>query len=680
MFGTPHPTQITAKAPPTEAAPQLQPHQQGGKAKVSTAKSLFGEISSSDLTAAKDICRPLTRKDPLKERTTAEINILPSDGEKGKGKEREWGEGAMDLDKLLSDSDGEESIYRTPIKHPSKLPPGILVTPGFTGAKKKAVSFAASTSDEVKPRPQNRVRSGLPNDFPGKFPSPWTPKTATPKPLDPRVASAKRNLFDVDLGEDNKKTKQPDPILQAKINAHNSVLKETNDIVASIKDEPGADQGDITVNLDFPVSESGKYWKERVEEVETQYEKTLAKAQKWQEVSKIAKTYAKKKDAQCAEMAEKLREYIKENQKLLEDMAELKESQAMMLNRLTHASKQHSHSHRDSEDNRKDVEELRATIIAYENKIEALENLLEEREQEVVQLSMYIEESPDANVDDVVRDLKRQLRKAHMELREMTLVKVDNDSKKLRLITIEKELEAFKSEAARLEHELREARGMGDTSHIAIKNRSLHENRLRLQVERLEQDKINLMAEIREKVSKEANERREMEKKYKNDVRELDGKLDAAQLTAEKREMEYNDLTRRYADMERQLTRRSRELEDALRTLEEMKKNVNALAPTGTPRSSSDSALWQAKQRSAMQELRQAKEESSDLRVRLEETEGALQRKNEEILRLRFRLHGSDVAGSRPTSPVGCPRVDKGAVTASRRRLIVLTSSVVICR
>lgn len=48
---------------------------------------------------------------------------------------------------------------------------GILLTPGTAAAKKKNVTFGRHVVDNQEKRP---VKSGLPDDCPGKFPSPWT--------------------------------------------------------------------------------------------------------------------------------------------------------------------------------------------------------------------------------------------------------------------------------------------------------------------------------------------------------------------------------------------------------------------------------------------------------------------------------------------------------------------------
>jgi len=489
------------------------------------------------------------------------------------------------------------------------------------------------------------------------------------------VAVVRKSLFDISHEDDNSKVldgsskasvtkKESDPVMRAKIAAHNDALKQTDTLTNSLKAEANASSAvaatstqnqddDVTLNLDLPRSGSGKYWKERVEEVEAAYEKTLVKAQKWQEVCKVAKEYANKKDTQCAEMAERLREYIHENGRLLEELKEAREMQGILMSRIGNVGKQEEKrsSVGATGATARDVGDLRATIEAYEKKMVAMEELIQQREEEMAQMTMYMEQSPDAPTDSVVRDLQKQLRKARLELREMTLVKVDNESKNLRLVTLEKELSTYKSESARIETELREARGgVGDITHIASRNRSLHENRLRLQVERLEQDKINLMSEIREKVSKEAQDRREMERTYKYQIRDLDSRLDAAQLAAEKREMEHDDLLRRMGELDRQLARKNKELDDALKQGEELRKNVAALAPPPGGSAAAEGVMWQAKQRGLLSEVRAAKEEAAELRHKLDDKERECQGVREEVVRLRFRLHGMDV--SRPGPPV----------------------------
>ena len=54
-----------------------------------------------------------------------------------------------------------------PVSSPTK---GILMTPGTAAARRKTVTFGDHVVDNEEKRP---VKSGLPDDCPGKFPSPW---------------------------------------------------------------------------------------------------------------------------------------------------------------------------------------------------------------------------------------------------------------------------------------------------------------------------------------------------------------------------------------------------------------------------------------------------------------------------------------------------------------------------
>jgi len=72
-----------------------------------------------------------------------------------------------------SSKDIERAVASSPTK-------GILMTPGTANAKRKSVTFGAAVVDNEG---KNRIgKSGLPNNCPGKFPSPWTPKDGAALP------------------------------------------------------------------------------------------------------------------------------------------------------------------------------------------------------------------------------------------------------------------------------------------------------------------------------------------------------------------------------------------------------------------------------------------------------------------------------------------------------------------
>ncbi|KAI8940910.1 hypothetical protein NX059_002168 [Plenodomus lindquistii] len=165
----------------------------------------------------------------------------------------------------------------TPPVSPSKQPGGILMTPGTTSKGRKTVSFGSQVMDNEG---KNIVagKSGVPNDCPGKFPSPWTPGAQLK--LDSSSDKRPRNKL-TDALLDARKTTQTTP-----------------------GQKPRArDDTDITIDMGAPRSESGKYWKEQYESYAERSEREMKKVVAKQQ---LAKKFAMKKDGEVTELATKL--------------------------------------------------------------------------------------------------------------------------------------------------------------------------------------------------------------------------------------------------------------------------------------------------------------------------------------------------------------------------------------
>ncbi|CAO2649545.1 Nn.00g069300.m01.CDS01 [Neocucurbitaria sp. VM-36] len=164
-----------------------------------------------------------------------------------------------------------------PPSSPSKQPGGILMTPGTANKGRKTVSFGSQVVDNEGKR-GNTGKSGIPNDCPGKFPSPWTPGTQLK--LDP--SSDKRP-----------RTKLTEALLDARTT-----------IQPKSGQKPKArDDSDITIDLGAPRSESGKYWKEQYESYAERSEKEMKKVIAKQQ---LAKKFAMKKDGEVTDLTSKL--------------------------------------------------------------------------------------------------------------------------------------------------------------------------------------------------------------------------------------------------------------------------------------------------------------------------------------------------------------------------------------
>jgi hypothetical protein len=165
----------------------------------------------------------------------------------------------------------------TPTTSPSKKPNGILMTPRTASKEKKTVSFGAHVKDNEG---KKTSRSGIPNDCPGKFPSPWTPGTE----------------LKVEPASDSKlRTKLTEALYDAR----------TTSQPRSGQKPKSRDDSDITLDLGAPRSESGKYWKEQYESYAEKSETQMRQLVKKQQV---AKNYAKKKDGEAMEAATRLAE------------------------------------------------------------------------------------------------------------------------------------------------------------------------------------------------------------------------------------------------------------------------------------------------------------------------------------------------------------------------------------
>lgn len=160
---------------------------------------------------------------------------------------------------------------------PAKRVGGILMTPGTASKGRKTVSFGSQIEDNEGKR-TGVNRSGIPDDCPGKFPSPWTPGTE----LKLHPASDKRP-----------RTKLTEALLDAR----------TTTQPKSGQMPKARDDSDITLDVGAPRSDSGKYWKAQYESYAERSEKETKKLVAKQQ---LAKKFAMKKDSETTELATKL--------------------------------------------------------------------------------------------------------------------------------------------------------------------------------------------------------------------------------------------------------------------------------------------------------------------------------------------------------------------------------------
>ncbi|KAH6464577.1 hypothetical protein HBI57_046680 [Parastagonospora nodorum] len=192
-----------------------------------------------------------------------------------------------------------------PLLSPSKQPGGILMTPGTASKGRKTVSFGSHVVDNEGKR-GNIGKSGIPNDCPGKFPSPWTPGTQLK--LEPGSDKRPRTKF-----------------TEALLNARTTTQPKSGQ-------KPKAkDDSDITIDLGAPRSESGKYWKEQYESYAERSEKEMKKVIAKQQ---LAKKFAMKKDSEVTELTTK---FEQERKKFRQRERELEQQNQDFQDRLSQA-------------------------------------------------------------------------------------------------------------------------------------------------------------------------------------------------------------------------------------------------------------------------------------------------------------------------------------------------------
>jgi len=472
--------------------------------------------------------------------------------------------------------------HGTPAR-PASPTKGILMTSGLAVRQRKAVTFDPATKADDVDSKNSRVRSGLPLDFPGKFPSPWTPKTGAPRP------SGSLEETSLPIGSVPKKRGVQFEVTES--SRIEDLLNESDDDheMAILHDR------DLTTDMSAPKSASGQYWKEHAEHLEGM---ALTKVDKLRERCGLAIDYAKRKDAYCVNLGEKLREYVDKNKLLKTEIKRLQgvsqfssTPEGIALADAMHmlAEKEATISAYESQ-----MARIQTLNEQYEARLKTFEDLLDNREDKITELSMTLfsgENAFDDKDSEQVKELKQKLRKARLEVKELGPLRIECRNFKSRISILEREKE-------NLEAQLERMKSIGDESvaNRPVAGRSSTETRVRARLDELEKDKCDLKAEMRNKAAEQSKERREAEKTLRAEIAEFRYKVMSEELDKKELVHETERLRGLVSSQERDLVR-ARKASDAVTGPEEE---------------------WQKKSRVTTQELRQAKEEIAALRQQLD--------------------------------------------------------------
>jgi hypothetical protein len=186
----------------------------------------------------------------------------------------------------------------SPLASPTK---SILVKDGAgtPGGKKKNVTFGDHVLDNEEKRP---LKSGLPDDCPGKFPSP-----------------GRTFGEEVELEEDKaEKGRGRNKLTEALEQARDEPRKRKKGDKKAKKEVE--EESEVPAEFREPKSEVGKYWKH---EYDIYRANTQREVKKLITKQKAAKSFALTKDIQCTELADQLRQEQRKVEELGTQMAEL---------------------------------------------------------------------------------------------------------------------------------------------------------------------------------------------------------------------------------------------------------------------------------------------------------------------------------------------------------------------
>ncbi|KAI0847656.1 spindle pole body formation-associated protein-domain-containing protein [Daldinia vernicosa] len=301
---------------------------------------------------------------------------------------------------------------------PSKQPAGILLTPGTGTARRKRVSF------------NHDVKAGSGGGGPDASP----------------LASARlRRRSTLQQALENSRSAR----------SKNSIEREQEELPSKPLDDESEEEWeddicdrDITVDLNEPHSESGKYWKA---EFNRYRDEAMADIERMVKFKALAKSYAKQKDAEALELAQKLKdEQLK--------VAEMEEKIAAMSSQTT--DKRRRGGDREDATLVKDLEKQTALATHYRDQVEELEALIQEHKGESSSSQSdrrRIDTSP--RTEKTLLEVNRELRRARAELKQI-------DKLRKEVSKLKSDLSAAEERATKLQDE---RTGRGSTDSLQVK-------------------------------------------------------------------------------------------------------------------------------------------------------------------------------------------------------------------
>lgn len=359
----------------------------------------------------------------------------------------------------------------------------ILMTPGTTSNRRKTVSFGDGVVD-------NERKQESPSKTPTK-----TPPSATGSSTSSQWSSGssdgkkpRSKLTQALMDSREKGSKDPEPAQapsQGDIRPAESAPKTTSKAAKS-------DDGDETMNMDEPRSQSGKYWKTEFDSYRSRTDREIRRLVQYRSV---AKSYARKKDEEAVRLAEKLKqeeERVGEMERRVSHLASTMVAEG---------------SKADKEQLIQDLTKQTALALQYKHRVTLLRKALEQNG--VVNNELFDVKEPqpgkDQNTSDKAEKVTEELRKTQQALEQANsrmesmrnkptdLSELQDlaESSQQKASELEKENTSLKRSLARVKSEMTKYEGRRKEKETKLKQR---EAKLEIRIQEY-RDRLKMMSQ-----------------------------------------------------------------------------------------------------------------------------------------------------------------------------------------
>ncbi|PHH76908.1 hypothetical protein CDD80_1126 [Ophiocordyceps camponoti-rufipedis] len=380
----------------------------------------------------------------------------------------------------------DKAISSTPSK-----PPGILLTPGTGTSRRKRVSFGANAASTTDNRAETRSKATTKAQ--DDFESDGECIEATAKAREEAGADESKAVDDYSSDAD---------------------WEEEND-----DDDGGFCTHDVTLDLNEPHSQSGRYWKGQFERY---HQEAKAEMEKLLKYKQLAKSYARQKDAEALRLAERLRD---ERQRVIKMEKKIADNASQIVSK---------HDDAEGEPTELLAKLTKQTALAaeYRQRVHELETELDGLARQKDQGSeaggrrRRVMTAASPTTQKTLVETQRELRRARTQLRELDGLRHEVSLLKTRVKTAESQAstssdrdDAAEARVSRLRNQLEESRA--ETKRKADEVRQLKKEfeAFRKESEAHEADTRAVLERAHDKISELKREMRTLRSEAEEDRR-----------------------------------------------------------------------------------------------------------------------------------------------------------------